>query len=451
MNKKIRNRSFFLALKAYTVKAAKILEESGPVPSYVIDNRWVVEGNGQFRRKEVKSSNCPMGVYLIAEQLKELQEYKKCAQLIAKSSRLSKYNGLVGTHRSRTRIISRELINNILKRLLSTQDNYTISLRKFNSAYLELERYLYSDSLTIERITPLAGFSSRLNSIKINDEISIIKLSEQQTLDLLNLGIKLGSEYSGFMYQKNQFAIQIKYSTPKQFGDFKKKAEKIKYEDGALEQTMLDLLRLYKTGEVYSLGTVVNDKDLFRNSFSYNLNIHFRVASNTYKFTNNDMKKFGSFWHQANDKNVTERRFLSVALRRFSQARERIQKEDEIIDLLICAEALFLNQLGSNRGELRYRLSHRAALFIEESQLKRVKLFKFMKNIYDVRSAIVHGTDKKLEMPSKEDGTKYNINELCTITEDYLRRALIKSIHLAQMRSSPKYLIDWEELVFNLG
>jgi len=144
--------------------------------------------------------------------------------------------------------------------------------------------------------------------------------------------------------------------------------------------------------------------------------------------------------------NIPEKHYLSVAIRRFSQANERTSVEDKIIDYLICAEALFLSSGGSFQGELKYRLSHRAAMFIENDTEKQREMFKFMQKAYDVRSAIVHGATPKL--PKKEDDAQFTLEEFCQEIEGHLRFSLNKTIKIASTAETPYNILDWVKVVF---
>ena len=152
------------------------------------------------------------------------------------------------------------------------------------------------------------------------------------------------------------------------------------------------------------------------------------------------------FWKEINTKSVSDKHFLSVAIRRFSQSIEREDVEDKIIDYLISAEALFLSSGGSFEGELKYRLSHRAAMFIESETEKQRNIFKFMQKAYDVRSAIVHGRTAKF--PKKKDDSQYTLDEFCQDVENYLRFALNKGIELASTAESLDKILDWDKVVF---
>jgi hypothetical protein len=86
---------------------------------------------------------------------------------------------------------------------------------------------------------------------------------------------------------------------------------------------------------------------LFSSSFGW-------PAANPYVLTVEEVPRFREFW-SAFDK-VHARRVISGALRRSNFAADRTQPDDEIIDLMIATEALFLSGMHEKyRGELRYR------------------------------------------------------------------------------------------------
>ena len=80
---------------------------------------------------------------------------------------------------------------------------------------------------------------------------------------------------------------------------------------------------------------------------------------------------------------------FSLALRRFSQAQERRQPEDRLLDYWIGLEALF----SPGTAELRYRISLRVANFVgrSESHGNRREIFEQLKRSYDARSKVAHG------------------------------------------------------------
>ncbi|MBI5049018.1 MAG: hypothetical protein HZB54_08755 [Deltaproteobacteria bacterium] len=168
--------------------------------------------------------------------------------------------------------------------------------------------------------------------------------------------------------------------------------------------------------------------------------------NNKYRLLKSEIDEFKSFWSEKSTAKLPEKNFLSVGIRRFSQSNERDNIEDRIIDLMISAEAIFLSSGGSFQGELKYRLSHRASMFIgTDVELQRY-VFDFMQKAYDVRSSIVHGSNPKL--PNKMDGSAYTLEEFCGDIERYLRISIKKAIGQAAIVEDKSNAINWISIIF---
>lgn len=81
---------------------------------------------------------------------------------------------------------------------------------------------------------------------------------------------------------------------------------------------------------------------------------------------------------------------LRVPLQRLSIAMRRLSNVDSAIDLGIALEALFLNDLQDDRGELTFRLRLRVARYLEQNSTNREALFRIIGDLYTLRSKAVH-------------------------------------------------------------
>jgi len=88
---------------------------------------------------------------------------------------------------------------------------------------------------------------------------------------------------------------------------------------------------------------------------------------------------------------LKDEKSFSLALRRFSQAQERRQPEDRLIDYWVGLEALF----SPGRAELKYRISLRVANLVgrSDSYERRREIFDELKRSYDARSKVAHGQE----------------------------------------------------------
>jgi hypothetical protein len=293
------------------------------------------------------------------------------------------------------------------------------------------------------------------SEISLNENISIVKLSEKEILEFFRLGIKLGVSMGNFdfVHGIHQYAIKTSYKLPKIIGERDasiniKDFEQNEFFSNKNEQAVIDALRIYKEGKLYPITTTRRGKNILSIgvSFSFEAPVkHF--MENKYSLLENEIDEFKSFWSEKRKAELPEKNFLSVGVRRFSQSNERDIIEDRIIDLMISAEAIFLSSGGSFQGELKYRLSHRAAMFIETDVKLQKYVFGFMQKAYDVRSSIVHGYDPKL--PNKRDGSAYTLEEFCGDIERYLRVSIKKAISTAASAKDKSNAIDWESIIFS--
>jgi hypothetical protein len=79
---------------------------------------------------------------------------------------------------------------------------------------------------------------------------------------------------------------------------------------------------------------------------------------------------------------------LAVPIRRLDMAMKRPEPKDQLVDLAVSAEALFL--ADSEKEVLTYRLKMRASRVLALPE-KREEMRTWISDIYDLRSAIVHG------------------------------------------------------------
>jgi hypothetical protein len=135
---------------------------------------------------------------------------------------------------------------------------------------------------------------------------------------------------------------------------------------------------------------------------------------------------------------------LALALRRLSYQAARERLEDELVDILVAAEALYLSDAGYN--ELSFRLALRAAAFCEPDQLamSRRDVFETMRSAYNVRSKIVHG-----DSPKGGDlmvgGAVVSLPEFVQAIEDILRQGLREAVARAS-DPADSWPPDWDGL-----
>lgn len=141
-----------------------------------------------------------------------------------------------------------------------------------------------------------------------------------------------------------------------------------------------------------------------------------------------------------NSAGVRGSKFLQVAIRRIGDCGTRLNLEDHLIDLVVCAEAIYLSD-ASSKAALSHRASIRAAIFYEGSDRDAAR--RFIKSAYDVRSQVVHGgilVDKKLVNFA---GKKCTLKDFVDDLDEFMRGAILRAVTIISQGGTLSWN-DWE-------
>jgi len=147
---------------------------------------------------------------------------------------------------------------------------------------------------------------------------------------------------------------------------------------------------------------------------------YFSDSIPTYTLSAEDAKTLQTIWAFMARNRSKKRKRLALTVRRFQSSFRRTSSEDRLIDHWIALEALF----SSEGSETTFRMSQLLAQFIGRDPLDRWETFKRAKELYGVRSDIVHGR-------TIDHST---LDAQIALTEDFLRRALLACM---KQRSAP--------------
>ena len=150
--------------------------------------------------------------------------------------------------------------------------------------------------------------------------------------------------------------------------------------------------------------------------------------------------EFARFWQR---NRAAFKGDLGYALHRFDLACTRIDREDELVDLMIAAEALFLTEVSA---ELEYRMSLRIAFFLSAKPEERQDLMAKVKKAYDARSWVVHGKTRRVPrgVRAGKQSQDARLAPCASEFEEVMRRALQKALDYSRRQSWPP---SWEEMI----
>ena len=132
---------------------------------------------------------------------------------------------------------------------------------------------------------------------------------------------------------------------------------------------------------------------------------------------------------------------IDAAARRFADAAGRSRADDEIVDLVIAAESLFLGDVGGG-----YPPAARAASFTDGTNRQRRQVLAFMSNAYRARNRIVHRGRLDEAKLRGSDGRPATAGEFTDELEGLVRQALKKAATL--VASGLPWPPDWDGLLF---
>lgn len=334
--------------------------------------------------------------------------------------------------------IERSLPTRFLVKLLRDNEEIVWKLNeaKFKKIYENFESYLFSETVPYKSFVVLPQLEIETEEIVLKDELKIKKLSDKEFEKLVEVST-LGMPHLEFLSPEKVVLERV-------FGVRKKPTVVMNSptteQNGVTRNLFLNVittLRLFKKGKV-GFDTIYGENlsDWEGGGFRGGSSPAFpETRGGRLKLEKSEEVDFVKFWKFFNNiKLETLDKNLRIAVSRFNSAFERRDAEDKLIDYVIALTALFSKKDEAGLG--RYRLSMRVALFLAKKPEERKKVRKEILEIYDVRSAIVHGNDIKKFRNFKD------LKTLVDRTEDYLRRSIKDLLQLNLKIGGRSKIID---------
>lgn len=132
----------------------------------------------------------------------------------------------------------------------------------------------------------------------------------------------------------------------------------------------------------------------------------------------NELEKFNSIFEKLSNVNY------NFAIKKLNSASIRKSEEDTILDITSALESLLTSD---SKTEITYRLSIRAAQVCKMSKFKELsakQVFKLCKDLYNYRSAVIHGDTKRAEKAKTISIQNSDEIEIIGIAFDLLKHIL---------------------------
>jgi len=306
------------------------------------------------------------------------------------------FNDIINTHKKLLiRIINRissidssvdklELIQGFILEYFKKFNKWNSS--HFNQVYKNFLEFLEKDINKIFYFTPLYNFKASFEEFLITDDIKIRKIQEQEKM-------WLGKKYEHYTPVKTNIIdlthiliinIEKNSKTPSRFA--KQKIDKI-----------IDFLRIFKQGDVRVGGLYYFGKSEKWNPENKITRINYEpigiYSTRKYYIKSNEKNIFLKFFLTASKcyPKIENLDYFDRSIKRFSNAIERDNTVEKILDFVISLESL----LVSGGGDSTLKLSQRAAILDSKNDNEIVENFEFMRMCYNFRSGIVHESKER--------------------------------------------------------
>jgi hypothetical protein len=389
------------------------------------------------------------------DDLSALAEYRACKDTLEADTKISsQLDTLLGDNSRRERTQTVLWLMRRMPHMGLARGKYEFDEDYFEREYRIFEKAFYDDYIIYDVIAPLQGLlitgnvslTEDLNiSSLTNDDLDPLRKSrstvirDNQGIDGVPCAIR-----SKFRVRKvigNEASIDLE-EADKDRKRFTRTAEQI--------DEVVNALRLFGGETVYYSAIIYRTSGwLFRDEkvFSTRMRVPLPLI-----FPRDQawLHSFAEFWRKLQSPKVRNRKFIAVAVRRFGYAIERPFTEDRLVDLMIAAESLFLNDIGDKKyqGELQYRLSLRAACLLGGDASGRSVVRGHMRQAYNIRSAVVHGSAKTFQ-PKNEEGNPIRLEEFLGIIQMYVHRTIRLMIDQAARVEPKQPLFDWEKAMLS--
>ncbi len=341
------------------------------------------------------------------------------------------------------------LLNDLIRKYVDLSKKIEFNDDIFDCVVAFYEEAFFQNNVEYIRITPLMGIELEKN-ITISDEMSLEILCHNDISKAIEYGISGADSISferGILREPCQFALVTRFSVSKIVTDNindisgAKESEFVWTKFEKDESTVIDLLALILGSRVVSTGYVMKSVNPVFEFVRYGSNgtrAHCYLVNKTIDSAiERDLCNLFNLYNNSISEKWSS---LAIAIRRFSLALANDSLDDKLLDIMISAESIFLD----DSAELSYRLALRAATILGENCTNRHKIYLFFKEMYQLRSKIVHG--KRSFSQFRNDTEKYceKIDRLVMC----IRMALLKILSIMSKNDQVNKLIDWEDVLF---
>lgn len=434
------------ALHAWVCDAVGMVT-TGSVPVVVPDlRRWQRDEDGVFRDRERAT---PIWHPADVEGTFLLQSWEVVEQVLQEDEALRKQlDRFIGTAQGGGHFDAKMLARHVLPLPSEVNDLQAAFARRFE----ELDRYFAAEEICCVVVWPLPGLTSDSFPIAVEADIELDVMSDRELVAALNADVirPIFPGHPLMPTQSQQACLRYRYRLPKIIGDSNfdqaVKTQNAGEQFSKIRDTLEQVLALSFARPVAVSGQVTLLAEWTPHSGGVQYQEMRLTHAQRFRKLHLDRQapnQFVATWQRLRRPGLLDQyKSLAIALRRLSYQAHRERVEDELVDVLIAAEALYLSDGGYT--ELGFRLALRAAALADPQTLEMTPrdVFNLMKSAYSVRSAVVHGdTPKAKDLMLR--GTAVTLPEFVQAIERAIRQGLREAVRRAA-DPADKWPPDWD-------
>lgn len=452
-------------LRSHVRDASRLLAELAagvPLPTFERE-AWERGDDEHFRRRPLLTPDATIILFKHEEKFKALPSYKNCVDSLYADPDIGPQLGKLvgGEHLMQIRIDVDNLIRSLIFAMVDESGNIKFDNEQFNAEWQRITELFLAEMVPYITIAPLPGFSATKLPIEIGAGLVIDSLTDEEMNRCLTTRI-IQPFPTQFPLVGPEYAVGVRFSTSvkKVVYDGSERREKLSTGPGAfgnrsvpyvanIVDDVLSALRLLKAGHVWCPGSVAFSPTWFLDGgMSFWSRPGSRFHFGKYNVSEAEALELGNLWRTLTSRLLEQKPFLDSSLRRLNFALDRFRAEDELVDLLIAAESLFLSDVGSpaGRGELRFRLALRAGKFVQHINLSQPEVYDLMRKAYDVRSEVVHSGRVSTKMLNSLPNS--SLEQFSDAVEEVIRLGLRKAIDVASADQHFGTSTYWVNLLF---
>jgi hypothetical protein len=406
--------------------------------------KWVRGADGVTQRRLVKQPSLGLFAHFFAESNPILHE-DVCAAIAGDHDFGPITGGIIGDEGGGQGFQNDTVVNFAVDAIVDPQGGLSLDEDVVRSRVHEMRAFVTAKERQATAIVPLPGLTSPLFPFVVTDGIEIDNLTEDEVSACTDTGV-LRPMFEGMPIlgvaecvgariavtlraratpagsEPDLAAFLAETEAPHHFGD------RSRFHLGEMMEDLLLVLRLARSDFIGSNGIVLTTRTLLGHSRTWQTRQTRHFVHTSYVIDEETAARVAGLWTTL-ARLAPSNKPPRIVFRRFNAATDRMSLDDAVVDHLIAAEALFLQDAGSpdDRTELSFRLALRMALLLETVGRDRHSTFRFVKAAYKLRSRIAHGGEPPREVPVPERGAvplAQFVDELAGLMRDGLRLAV---------------------------